>query len=298
MRKWAWVLIGTAAPFLAGAGAAQDVPPGNEQAPIVVQGRRDRDAEIRELVESLPPASADGHISRFEHSACPAVIGLSPAQKLAMVSRMRAVGTAAGVPMGSSRCRANVVIIVTSDKRELIELLRRRFSFYLGDLSSPQIAALERSPEPAVWWPLNGLVDADGREVGSQLGSVPVVRTTRPASRITDEAHEEFVGSVLVVEARAVLNLTPVQLADYAAMRTFSGADPARLPDRNLSTILTVLDAPVGSEVPITLTHWDLAFLRSLYASDANDHAFEQRGEIRRGMDRRLDRPADRQEQH
>jgi hypothetical protein len=198
--------------------------------------------------------------------------------------------------MAPAHCRANVVLLITDDKRRLIELLARRFPAYLGDLSGSRIAALARSPEPTALWHLNGLVDADGREIHAQLGSVPVVRTTRPASRITDEAHEEFVGSVLVVEARAVLAVTPTQLADYAAMRTFTGADPARLPDRNLSTILTVLDAPIGSYVPITLTRWDLALLRSLYASDANSHAGEQRGEIRHGMDRRLDGTADRRE--
>ena len=78
-----------------------------------------------------------------------------------------------------------------------------------------------------------------------------MVRTTRGASRLTDMAHSEYIGSILVVEAHAIENLTTTQLADYAAMRTFTGADPARLADRGLSTILTMIDAPMGIEVPI-----------------------------------------------
>lgn len=295
MRGRILQVIGTLSLFLGAPLAAQDATSGAEPPPIIVQGQRDRDTEIRELVDSLPRVSADGHLSRFEHSACPAVIGVAPAQRQAIADRMRAVGTAAGVPMGAANCRANVVVLITPDKRALIEQLAHRFPYYMGELSGRQIAALAQSTEPAVLWHLNGLVDADGRALTAHGGEVPVLRTTRPASRITDEAHQEFVGSVLVVETRAVMGLTPGQLADYAAMRTFTGADPARLPGRDPATILTILDAPMGSEVPITLTRWDLAFLRSLYASDANVHAPEQRGEIRAGMRREIERTAARE---
>ena len=293
MRGWAGLVFGSFAFVLGCGAAAQPEPRPSEQAPIIVRGQRDRDTEIRELIDSLPHVSADGHLSRFEHKACPAVLGVTPAQRLAMEQRMHAVAAAAGVPIGNDHCRPNIVVFVTSDKRQLIEQLARRFPYYLGELSDRRIAELARSPEPAALWHLNGLVDAEGRELRGHGLNVPVLRTTRAASRITDETHQEFVGSVLVVEMRAVLGLTPTQLADYAAMRTFTGADPARLPARDPATILTVLDAPVGSEVPITLTHWDLAFLRSFYASDVNVHAPEQRGEIRAGMGRELARTGD-----
>jgi hypothetical protein len=298
MRRRAWFLIGALTLFPGGPGAAQDAPSGSEQAPIIVQGRRNADLEIRELVESLPPAPANGHIARFEHAACPAVLGMPPAQRLVVAARMRAVGAAAGVPMGPVNCRPNVLVMVTSDKRQLIEQLARRFPAYLGEMNGRQIARLAQSPEPTALWHLNGMVDADGRELVANAGNVLVVRTTRGASRISDLAHPAYIGSVLVVEARVLDGLTTTQLADYAAMRTFSGADPARLPDRSLSTILTLLDAPMGSEVPVTLTSWDLAFLQSLYASNASIYASGQRGEIQTGMRRALERPASGQDHH
>jgi hypothetical protein len=295
MHKWAWALIGTAAASLCSPAAGQDVPNGADQAPIIVEGRRDRDVEIRELVESLTPAPANGHVSRFEHAACPAVLGLPPAQKAQVAARMRAVGEAAGVPMGSANCRANVVVFVTSDKRQLLEQLARRYPYYLGELPGSRLTRLMQSPEPTALWHLNGLVDADGRELLATGGNVAVNRTTRASSRITDLAHQEFMGSVLIVEARALTGLTTTQFADYAAMRTFTGADPARLPNRGLPTILTVIDAPMDSAVPVTLTSWDLAFLESLYASDVNIRAPGQRGEIQSGMRRALDRADGRQ---
>ena len=295
MRKLAWAWIGVASLFLAGPALGQDAPGGTDQAPIVVEGRRDRDAEIRELVDALTPAPANGQVARFEHAACPAALGLPPAQRASVVARMRAVGEAAGVPMGSANCRPNVVVMVTSNKRQLLEQLARRFPAYLGEVAGSRFARLMQSPEPTAWWHLDGLVDADGREIVATGGNVAVNRTTRAGSRIADLAHHEFTGSVLVVEARALTGLTTTQFADYAALRTFTGADPARLPNRGLPTILTVIDAPMDSAVPVTLTSWDLAFLQSLYASDVNIHAPGQRGEIQSGMRRALERGEGRQ---
>jgi hypothetical protein len=290
MRRSALASVWIWAAFLGGPAAGQSVPAGTDQAPIVVEGRRDRDVEIRELVDALTPAPANGHISRFEHEACPAAVGLPPAQRTWVAARMRAVGGAAGVPMGSAHCRPNVVVIVTSDKRQLIEQLARRFPAYLGELPGREIARLAQSAEPTALWHLDGLVDADGRQLFAHGGNVVVERTTRGGSRITDQAHREFTGSVLVVEANALAGLTTTQLADYAAVRTFTGADPARLPNRGLPTILAIIDAPMNSEVPITLTGWDLAFLQSFYHSETSIRAPGQRGEIQAGMRRTLDR--------
>jgi hypothetical protein len=288
MRSLSWFLGAMAGACAGAPGLAQDVPSGTEQAPIVVEGRNP-DLAISELIESLPPAPPNGHISRFEHAACPAALGLPPAQKDFVVRRMRAVGTAAGVPMGHADCRPNVLLLVTADKRRLIEQLERHYPTYLGELSSRQIARLAQSAEPAILWHLDGMTDVDGRQFDPPGGGAAVLRTTRAGSRLTDQVHMEYTGSILIVETRALPGLTTTQLADYAAMRTFTGADPSRLPNGGLPTILTLLNAPAGSEVPITLTSWDLAFLQSFYASDANVHAPSQRGQIQAGMRRALE---------
>lgn len=299
MRECPWFFVALAAAWPAGPAAAQAPPGASEQAPIVVEGRRlNRETEIRELIDALPPAPSNGHLSRFEHEACPAVIGVAPAQTAVIAARMRAVAAAAGVPVGRPACRPNVLIMVTSDKRQLIEQFARRYPGYFGDLTRRQIAALAESSEPAALWHLSGAVDADGRALFAHGGNVVVLRTTRAGSRIADQAHPEYIGSVLVIESRALDGLTTTQLADYAAVRTFTGADPARLTDRSLSTILTLLYAPMGSAVPLTLTDWDLAFVRSLYRSDVNIHAPGQRGEIRDSMRRALEHAADADEHH
>jgi hypothetical protein len=281
-------LIAAAAAMLASEAQSQDrTEPDTNQ--IVVEGRRDGEAEIKGLIGTLPHASSIGHISRFERPACPNVAGVPPEQRALTVERMRKVGAAAGIQIARPGCRTNVLVIVTPDKRQLFEQLRAHHAYLFGELSNREIATLESDPAPAALWHVKGLVDADGREYApTSMEGIPARQTSRKGSRISDFAHQDLFAAVLVVEQGALPGLSTTQLADYAAMRVFTGADPARLPDRRISSILTILDAPADAEVPVTLTPWDLAFLKSLYASNPAIYAPGQRGEIRSRMKKEM----------
>jgi hypothetical protein len=67
------------------------------------------------------------------------------------------------------------------------------------------------------------------------------------------------------VQANALSGLTTMQFADYAAMRTFARTDPRTTALPAADTILKVLDAPMGSEVAMSITAQDLNFLRGYY---------------------------------
>jgi len=73
---------------------------------------------------------------------------------------------------------------------------------------------------------------------------------------------------------------------EYVFVRT----DPKQLHAAASDTILGVLDAPMGSAVPLTLTAWDLSFLKALYASNKNSYAEYQRSEMQALMRRELDK--------
>ena len=289
MRKGSWFAAALLSALAGTPAVAQQAPPESEQAPIVVHGQ-DRDTQIRQMIDALPKVRSNGHIAPFEEATCPVVLGLSPSQAAYTVQRMRTVAKAAGVPVGKPKCLPNLLVLVTADKRRLIEYLTRHNQDYLGDLGNRDAMRLARDPSPTALWYLTGTVDADGR-VGNYPGAdFAVQRTTRPGSRLTDSGHRAFMGSVLVVESHALIGLSTTQFADYALVRSLSGADPARLPERDASTVLTALDAAMGTEIPLTLTKWDLAFLQSIYAIDPNRYAPLQRSEISNAMKRRLDR--------
>lgn len=279
--------------------AAQQPAPAPEAAPpatgqeVVVTAPRDPEQEVQTFVEALTqvPGGARAQLSRFETRAvCPTALGVSPAQKEAIAARMRRVATAAGAPVAGERCKPNVILAVVADKRAFVELLLKKYPDMLGDLSTREARRLAAAPGPAMAWQLAGPpLNADGVEIPDpQTGDIAVNQTTRQGSRITAAARPHVAAAMVVVERAALNGLTVTQLADYAAMRALGHADPAALTGSAAPTILTVLDAAPGSEVPVTLTAWDLGFLKALYAVPENIYAAGQRSAMRRDLQRSL----------
>lgn len=275
-----------------GAMSAQEAPKPVEGPEVVVTARRETEAEVREFVGALTQASGSlGQLSRFEtRQACPATVGVSPGQSKTVVARMRRVAASAGVPVAKPGCVPNILVIVTADKKAFINALSRKHPYYLGGLSDREVRRLINDPAPAAAWQLAGpQVSGDGNEIQSlDDDPYPVNDTTRAATRVSPSARPQFVAAVVVVEARALDGLTPTQLADYATMRAFARTDPAKLANSTAPTILKILDAPMGSEIPITLTPWDLGFLKALYAAPGDAYAPTQRSAMRKALSKEL----------
>ena len=254
-----------------------------DQSPIVVTGEKKRAREtVREFVRDLTPVQYNRQLSRFEQPVCPATRGLPPAQAERVTQRIRRVAKAVDIQVGGNRCAPNLVVIVTSDKKALLEQLRRDRPEYFGVLSAREIRNLLRDPGPAAAWHLAGPpVSARGSEVQVDPATGWYTnRTTEAVSRIHSAVRPSFDGAVVVVQRSALAGLTVAQLADYAALRALTGADPARLARSSVPSILRVLEAPMGSAVPVTMTRWDFGFLRGFYSSPRNLSTAAQRSEI------------------
>jgi hypothetical protein len=216
---------------------------------------------------------------RFTNPVCPAVYGLAPQQAAFITSRMRQIAAAAHVPLANQPCDPNAIVIVASNKAATIAALQQRQGDYFpAEWSDRQIRALETDPYPAAAWQFEGLLTPDGLRVSetsdpSQLDPVDpgaLLRatspTTLPASRMRPSIRRDVMTSVLVVEAKAIAGITTTQFADYAAMRTFARADPRQTALSASDTILKVLDAPMGTPVPQSVTARDLDFLKTYYS--------------------------------
>lgn len=277
---------------LPAAAAAQEAP-ARPDAQIVVTGTRTTDDEIADFVGAFtvaPPGSRQ--LSRFEWAVCPMASGLTPAQKQTVADRIRGVARAAGIRVDKPGCQVNVLVIVTPNKKALIEALERLHPDYFGEMGRAERRALAESPGPVAVWHLEGPpLNAEGRELHHDFGTGYYVnRTMQPASRLGFASRPQFAAAIAVIESSALEGLTATQLADYAAMRTLIRTEPALLDGSAAPTILKVLDAPMGSEVPLTLTHWDLGVLRALYASDPNLSAASQRSDMRKRVKRDVER--------
>lgn len=275
-----------AAPALAAGtpAAAQDRSPDVGE-DILVEGARDRERQIRDFVAALTPAPFGGQISRFDWAVCPAAVGLAPVQNEAIAARLRRVAEAAGIRVANAGCRPNVLVIVARDKRDLIERMHRAYPGWFGEMWDRQVRRLARAPGPAAAWHVEGLLSADGIPAARDVvtGYYTVEATDVP-SRLRAASRPHFLAAVVVVEIGALAGLTTIQLADYAAMRAFARTDPDELGETPPPTILTVLEAPMDSPVPITMTQWDLGFLQALYAAPENRYATQQRSAIRRTL--------------
>jgi hypothetical protein len=270
------------------AAAAQNRPEAEAGPEIVVTGNRDMEGQLRDFVGALTQTGPGRQLARFETAICPAAVGVSPGQKEAIAGRLRQIAEAAGLAVRKGSCTPNVLLVVTADKAGFLDALWKSYPEYFGDMSASDVRRLGRTPGPAAAWHVDGPpLSADGVKLADGGDGAYVNRTGRVSSRITAGVRPQFAAAAVVVEARALEGLTTTQIADYAAMRAFARGDPSRLPG-SAPTILKVLEAPMGAEVPITLTSWDLAFLRSLYSGTPNTTAAAQRTSIRKGVEGRL----------
>jgi hypothetical protein len=277
-------LCAAASLLLAVPAYAQNVPPPPDAEDQIVVTGRQLEEQVQDFVRALTPTRyVDSNVPRFEESVCPIAVGLAPAQNQAVAARLRVVAAAAGLPVSRPGCVPNVLLAVTADKQKFIQTVASRFGEgAFGVMTSLQIRRLARSPGPAAAWQVTGQLKADGSPAMFGLN-----RSTQAASRGRPAARLAFFGTNLVVERKALTGLTVTQLADFAAMRLFARTDPSRVAGK-APTILTVLEAPMGSAIPITLTEWDLAFLRGLYASPENQFAASQRSAIAKEMNEHL----------
>ena len=216
----------------AGPAAAQPTPAPaaqpSSQADVVVTGTLEREQEVRDFVRALTPGPANGQLARFEDSICPGVFGLSGPLREAVLSRMRRVSEAAGLRIATGDCRPNVLLMVTRDKRALIQALVNSHPHFFGEEeNSPRRILAE--PGAAAAWHATAELNADGRALPAQ-GGFRVNQTTRQPGRITEATRPAFFAAAVVVERQALAGLSVNQLADYALMRALARTDPHQLP--------------------------------------------------------------------
>ncbi|MBA3940965.1 MAG: hypothetical protein C0520_07125 [Sphingopyxis sp.] len=264
--------------IVAALSAAQ--PAATEPADIVVTGERDRARRSENFVDAIVQPSAKGQLARFEDPLCPASIGLAGGDGATVERRLRRVAEAARIRTAGPGCRTNLVILVVDDRAKAIAHWQKSRPDFFEGLTRREIDALANGDEPVAAWQILALKGADRRPVGrTQEGIVDyTVHNQVVPTRIGSTIQFEFHGAFLLVEASALGDMTLMQLADYAAMRTLARTDAAAAGAQPAPTILSLFDAGGGADAPPSLTHWDLGFLTALYRIDP---AFDEKAQRR-----------------
>ena len=276
--------------------AAEETPAGLAAAPqtsqdIVVEGVRpqERRQQVRQFIKALSDVPNLGQIGKFHAPVCPTVMGLSEAQNRWAAQRMKKVAEAAGIRTGDSDCSPNVFVIASVDKGSTIDALYRSYPAYFGDMRGRQVRELVASKAPSVAWQVKGLLSADGTVLKkTPLNGYSINEGTSSGSRVRAGTMPQFVSSIVMIEREALTGLNVTQVADFAAMRAFADTDPSRAAQVAAPTILTILDKGDDQMVPLSLTHWDLGYLKSLYATSNAYFASYQQGEMEQIVEREV----------
>ena len=283
----AWRFGVAAALAFTGGVAAAAAPPDA----IVVQGERQR-AQIDSFVDQLRPTFGSYQLGKFLQPVCPEVAGLDGAQNLDVADRMRRVAEAAEIEVGPSGCTTNVLLLVVKDKPGAMKALARTRPDLVAGVSPTEFRQMTLAPTGAAAWQVVDLIGTDGMHLsatGMKTGKQVEqeahrsVQTVGSPSRVRELSVPQFLASVVIVESDVARDVTTTQLADYALMRALTGSRETDAAPKQ--SILNLVNADrTGTPAPLSATWWDVAFLKSLYATTNAVEASAQRDAIARRM--------------
>jgi hypothetical protein len=257
-----------------------------------VQANRASEAQLHGYVEAVAVSASDGRIVRFESPVCPRAYGLPEALNSQITERMRTVAAAVGAVVTPAGCTANLLLFVPKDRKQLFAEFRQSRPEIFGRMTDFEISALANSADSSVAWQILKQRGADGRELsGAWREGQPLVQESVTNSRLVPLARWVLDTSVVVLDARSVVGMTPLELADYAVMRGLAQTREPGSSNAGVATILTIFqDKQRGAAAPLSLTAMDLAYLKSLYR---NASTFEnpRRADLESEMKRSLPNP-------
>lgn len=235
---------------------------------------------------------AEDQIARFHEPVCPISLGLPADYNAVVVERLRAVATAARIPVAANTdCRPNIVVMVADSGAEVTSRLREVRPDVFGGLLSVDIDRLLARTGPVRSWQRSETVRALGMPIVERrdgyLHQDVHLWHGEEAGLLRRSTRRELRLSVVLFDVDAIDGLTLMQLADHAAMR---GLAPTR-PDGTVRSrsILELFEDRAGGRGPTpSVTDIDVAYLGALYRSPAAGTAAFQRDAMARLIERDL----------
>ena len=266
---------------------AQSISPA-ENDEILVTGTKEEEKVIDRYLRDLSDVDPQSPMARYEpNQYCPRVLGLAAKVNAEIATRMKQVAQAAGVRPAGADCLTSALIIFADDHNTMQKTFRKMHPEYFQELSGEAINYQGRGTN-VLSWKLIGRLDKNLNPVATDNDGIQIVDVGVTSSRLQAASRPVVAMSVILILRRAVIGLTTRQIADYALMRTLSETDPSKLARTTAPTILRVINAPVGTATPLSLTDWDLAYVKGRYASNEWNRGYTQLAKIRAVMRREV----------
>jgi hypothetical protein len=220
---------------------------------------------------------------RWNAPLCFQALGFGEKDGETVAARLGQVASAAGAPLERRPCRANFVIIASTEPDRVLAAWYAQNNQLFGDTPLSQIDDFlngSKAPPIRVWRNIDR-----GRVATTRFGHFVPSNTNAESSAFVRNAILGFHSVFAVIDTGRTGNLELNQVSDYVAMTGLSNVD--RDADFGAAaSILRIFSSP--AEAPPALTAWDAAFLRALYQSDQTSRS--QRSEIAERMVRELSR--------
>lgn len=186
--------------------------------------------------------SNEGSLPRWIHKVCVRVSGLPEQDDRFIMQRIAEIGRDAGIRLGNEACKPNLVVIVTSQPKEMLTRMAKQDAWsWFGYRGRPYLLdQFIATPRPVrVWYNLSA---------GESIGAVVMLADPQRMKSVSLTQFADYVAMAGFVQVKPLAQLTPaIQV----------GAVP---------TILRLFDES-ANDAPAGLTDMDKALLTSLYAN-------------------------------
>lgn len=244
-----------------------------------------RPGELRERVTAFVAdvaASPRGRgRARWRQPLCVGVANLAQPYAQAVVDRVSEVALDIGLDVAEPGCRASVMIFFAVDATPFAQKLVK--DDYLGfrpgedgaSLSRRALEAFQTVERPVRWWQVSQIVEeATGQPpkwvtllVPTLPGEPPEEIETRlvtiaTASRLRSGLRDDLKRTIVIVDVTRLGDAGLASVADYVSMVALAQIDV----DADMSGQPSILSLFSEKPAARSLTSWDMAYLKSLYA--------------------------------
>jgi hypothetical protein len=246
-------------------------------------------AEIGKFIGEIVVTAAGRGFARWGGSVCAGVHNLENTAAQYLVDRISALALEVGLKPGEPGCNPDVIIIFTTDGRELATHLVENEQHFLrptGEGGVHQgLAGLDEfaeSDNAVRWWHLSMPVSAQSGIAAIELpnGQGPPVIGVAGPSRIHSGIVDELQRVIIIVDSTKLAGTTWQQLGDYLAVVSLAQVDLEANPVA-FDSILNLFTNPAAYS---GLTDWDRTYVQALYRFDQERNPNLQRAELANEM--------------
>ncbi len=268
-------------------GYAQQAAPvvGDE---VIVRGKRMSEIEdglrieIGKFIDEIAAVPMGAGLARWDRSVCVGVHNLERTAAQYLVDRISGVALDVGLMPGEPGCTPEVIIIFTTDGKQLAntlvdtrERLLRPTNFGRVHRGIAGLVKFAATDQAVRWWHLSMPVSAN-TGLPALTGTHGVSGPSHIHSGIVDALWRVFI----IVDSAKLTGTTWQQLGDYLALVSLAQVDL----ETNPETFDSILNLFTNPRAYSGLTDWDRTYLQSLYDFDQERLPALQRGVLTNEM--------------